>query len=40
MNIHENTREKIQLYLFGHINGIIIEVNGLSHLSVFDKGDN
>lgn len=29
MNIHKNTRDKIQLHLVGHINEIIIKVNGL-----------
>lgn len=40
MNIHKNTRDKIQLHFVGHINEIIIKVNGLSDLAVFKKGNN
>lgn len=40
MNIHKNTRDKIQLHLVGRINEIIIKVNGLSDLAVFEKGNN
>lgn len=39
MNIHKNTRDKIQSHLVGNINEIIIKVNGLSDWAVFDKGN-